>query len=401
LGRPRLLVLTPRFPYPVIGGDRLRIWQVCRALASEFELTLLSLCERPAELTAAVPDDGVFERVERVLLPTWRSWLGAARALPSRTPLQVGYYRHPGFARRAAALARGHDAVFAHLVRTAPVAAGLPLPRFCELTDAISLNYRRAGETAASVRDVRQLAYRIEQARLRPFERRMLAAFDHSFVVSGVDRDFLAPPGDPLRARLSVSPNGVDVAGLPFAGGRRGAELAFVGNLASVQNLDAALHAARDVLPLVRRARPDATLRVVGRIDERRADELRAFPGVIVTGEVPSIPDAVAASAIGLAPLRIGAGVQNKVLEYAALGLPVVTTPLALEGLGAVPGRDLLVAETAQQQADAVLALLDAPERADELAAAGRRYVERSHDWGVLLEPLVRTVADGVRARRG
>ncbi len=399
--RPRLLVLTSRFPYPVVGGDRLRIWQVCRALASRFDLTLLSLVETEAERVAPVPDDGVFVATERFVLPRWRSWLNSALALPTRTPLQQAYYRHGGLARRAADLARTHDGVLAHLLRTAPVALRLPPPRFCELTDAISLNYERAAENRrGGPRDVRALAYAVERSRLRAAERRVVAAMDHSFVVSAVDRDVLAPPGDPLRDRLSVSPNGVDVGALPFTPRRSGAELAFVGNLASLQNLDAALHAAADVLPLVRARRPDATLRIVGRIDPRRAEQLRAHPGVVVTGEVASVPAAVAASAVGVAPLRVAAGVQNKVLEYAALGLPAVVTPVALEGLGARPAEDVLVGRTAQEQADAVLRLLDDPALAERIAHNARRYVEREHDWDVLLAPLVATVADHVRNRR-
>lgn len=398
--RPRLLVLTSRFPYPVVGGDRLRIWQVCRALASENDLTLLSLVERADELDAPVPEDGVFKRVERFRLPRWRSWAASGLAIPGRTPLQIAYYRQRAYRRRVAELAATHDGVFAHLIRTADAALGVPGPRFCELTDAISLNYSRAG--ANRVRDVRAIAYGIERSRLRAYERRIVADFDHSFLVSDVDRDFLAAPGDPLRARLSVCPNGVDLAGLPFVSPRAGAEIAFVGNLASMQNLDAAHFAATEVLPLVRAQRPDARLRVVGRIEERRAAELRALDGVAVNGEVDSVAAAVAGSAVGIAPLRVAAGVQNKVLEYCALGLPAVVTPMALEGLAARPGEDLVVGAGAAGLADAVLRLLDSPSEAARLAANGRAYVETHHDWDTLLEPLVRRVAEGVAAgRRG
>lgn len=399
--RPRLLILTPRFPYPVVGGDRLRIWRVCRALASEFDLTLLSLVERRDDLRLPVPEDGVFAAVERFWLPRAASWAAALAAVPTRTPLQVAYYGHAGFRRRVAQLAASHDGVFAHLIRTADATLSLDLPRFCELTDAISLNYERAGAARRGVRDVRAVAYALERPRLRAYERRVIAAMDHAFLVSGVDRDFLAPPGDPLRDRVSVCPNGVDLAGLPFVSPRPGADLVFVGNLTSMQNLDAALFAARDVLPLVRRVRPDARLRVVGRIDRRRAAQFAAFDGVTVTGEVGSIPDAAASGAVGLAPMRIAAGVQNKVLEYCALGLPAVVTPMALEGLPARAGEDLLVGEDARGVADAVLRLLGDPEFAARVAANGRAYVERHHDWDALLRPLVNTVAEGVRKRRG
>lgn len=399
--RPRVLVLTSRFPYPVVGGDRLRIWQVCRALAVHCDLTLLSLCERPEELTAPVPDDGVFCTVERFLRPTWRSYLAAGLAIPTRTPLQVAYYRHSGFRRRVAQLARTHDGVLSHLIRTADATLGVPGPRFCELTDAISLNYERAAKARDGVRDLRGLAYAIERSRLRDYERRIVADMDASFLVSPIDAEFLAGADDPLADKLIVAPNGVDVSSLPFTSPRTGAELTFIGNLASLQNLDAALFAARDVLPLVRAKRPDASLRIVGRIDERRAEQLRALPGVTVTGEVDSIPDAVASSSIGIAPMRIAAGVQNKVLEYAALGLPAVITPMTLEGLDAVPGDQVLVADGAQGLADAIVRLLDDPDLAARMAANARTFVAQQYAWGVRLAPLVDAVLAALLNCRG
>ena len=80
----KLLVLAPRFPYPVIGGDKLRIYHLCRVLSRHYSLTLLSLCEAEEELHAELPDDGVFDRVERVYLPRWRSYVNTLFALPTR-----------------------------------------------------------------------------------------------------------------------------------------------------------------------------------------------------------------------------------------------------------------------------------------------------------------------------
>ena len=99
--KKKLLVLTPRFPYPVIGGDKLRIYHLCRVLSRRFSLTLLSMCESDDEMHAALPDDGVFDRVERVFLSRRRSYLNTLLALPTRTPLQVAYYRSRAFAAAA------------------------------------------------------------------------------------------------------------------------------------------------------------------------------------------------------------------------------------------------------------------------------------------------------------
>jgi glycosyltransferase involved in cell wall biosynthesis len=395
--RSTLLVLTSRFPYPVVGGDRLRLYRICVELAKDYELTLLSLCDDRAEEDATVPDDGVFAHVERFYLPTWRSWAASLAAIPSRTPLQVAYYRLGRFRARARELAASSDGVLAHLIRTGAAVADLPGPKFLELTDAISLNYERAKSASSRHRlDPRTLAYRLETGRLKPFEQRIVERFDRSFLVSDVDRDHLFAPGDPRRDQVLVVGNGVDTDALAYDFAPDGTDVAFIGNLASLQNFDAALHFASDVLPLVRRIRPGTRFRVVGRIDADDAARLRALDGVDVTGEVDSVADAVRGAGVGVAPLRIGAGVQNKVLEYFALGLPCVSTPLALEGFGAQDGRELLVAESAQAQADAVLRLFGDRAEAERIAKAARGYVERHHSWEQVLAPLRAAVAAGI-----
>ena len=142
--RRKILVLTPRFPYPVVGGDRLRIYQVCKALAEHNDLTLLSFCETEAEMALPIPDDGVFTNVERVLLTRAHSYWNTLKVLFTKTPMQVGYYQSRRFAERAEVLIQNHDAVLCHLIRTAEYARNASIPRFLEMTDAISMNYRRA-----------------------------------------------------------------------------------------------------------------------------------------------------------------------------------------------------------------------------------------------------------------
>jgi len=387
--RPRLLVLTPRYPYPVIGGDRLRIYQVCKMLAEDADLTLLSLVERPDELTLPLPDDGVFTAIHRILKKPWQSWLSTARALPTRTPLQVAYYRDASFTRRARELAATHDGIVAHLIRTGDVVRDLPGPKFLEMTDAVSLNYTRVRKAQDKrLTDPRTWIYSVEQPRLAPYERSIAADFDVSFLVSDVDRTHLFGDDPAWQDRVLVCPNGVDLAGLPYVGPAEGADLVYIGNMASLQNFDAACYMASDILPAIRARIPQVRLRVVGRIPDDKAAELRKFDGVDVTGEVDSIPEAARGGAVAVAPLRLGAGVQNKVLEYLALGLPTVTTTVALEGLAAVPDRHLLVADGAMDFADTVVRLLRDPELGQRLAVAGREFVETHHRWDAALAPM-------------
>jgi glycosyltransferase involved in cell wall biosynthesis len=366
---------------------------VCRELAKTHRLTLLSLCERRDELDMPVSRDGVFDRVERVLLPRWRSWLNVTAALPSRCPLQVAYYRSAEFERLLRAELPKHDLVLAHLIRTGDYvkrSRAPGRPTVLEMTDAISMNYRRVRELG-KVQGLRSLVYWFETERLAAYERRAIDEFDVVALVSDLDRDFL------LQGRKAehviVCSNGVDTQTLPFMDRATDSEpaVAFIGNMASLQNLDAVTYFAREVLPLVR-ARVDCTFRVVGRIGERDAAALRAVPGVDLRANVPDVAAAVGRARAAVAPVRLGAGIQNKVLESMALGLPVVTSSLALEGLAAKPGRDLLVADDPAGYAAQIERLWGDTALRATLATQGLRYVKRHHAWSARLLPMVEAV---------
>src|SRR5690606_21471256 len=131
-------------------------------------------------------------------------------------------------------------------------------------------------------------------------------------------------------------------------------------NMTTLQNIDAAEWFAECILPAIRAMRPRAVLEVVGYTRDADARRLRGLGGeaVRVIGEVQSIADAVAGASVAVCPMRLGAGVQNKLLEYMALGLPSVTTSISLAGLRAQPGREVLLADSAEEIAAAVLRLL-------------------------------------------
>jgi sugar transferase (PEP-CTERM/EpsH1 system associated) len=378
----RLLILTPRWPYPPIGGDRLRIYQICRHLARDFELSLLSLCEREEDMDSALPTDGTFARVERVFHDPWRRAWGMVTALPGDLPMQAGYYRNRAFARRVRALAPTHDALLAHLVRMAPYILEYRLPRIVEMTDAISLSYTRTAEHA---RGARRLAWNAEAGRLARYERRVIQACDQTVLVSDVDRDWLQLKHE--RPKVLVCGNGVDTQALRFDYAPDGRTIAFIGNNLAQHNADSILWFAREALPAIRARLPQAIFKVIGEIRPELAERLRRM-GVTVTGRVAEMREATRHATVGVCPLRFGAGVQNKLLEYMALGIPAVTSPIGLEGLSAVPGKHLEVASTPREWAQQVAALLEQPALGRAYACAARQYVQDHHSWSAHLAPL-------------
>jgi glycosyltransferase involved in cell wall biosynthesis len=167
----------------------------------------------------------------------------------------------------------------------------------------------------------------------------------------------------------AVVPNGVE-AGAEPASPSQEPVLAFLGSYGAEANVDAAERLVRDVLPLV----PGARVLLIGRDPSPRVRAL-AGPRVEVTGTVPDVAAALSRAAVFVAPITRGLGVRNKVLEAMAAGLPVVATPLALQGIG--PSYGVAEAASPQQLADAAVRLMADP----AAGPANRALVVRQHTW--------------------
>ncbi len=392
----RVLVLTPRFPYPPIGGDRLRIMHLCRALSTHFELTLLSLCETQEEMRYQ-PSDSLFREVHKVHLPRWRSFLNTALALPGSRPLQLAYYESPVFRQRLKELAAQHDLVLAHLIRTGQYVEHLDVPRILEMTDAISMNYERVKATKGN-RDWKRLVYAFEQKRLQPYEMSTIERFDRVWLTSHTDREFLSAQHGGF---IDVIPNGTDVDRLPYAPpGRSGNAIIFIGNMTTLQNQDACESFIREVLPLVRAQAPTVVFRIVGSAPDSVKRKFSRYEGVELTGRLEHIYDGVECAFCGVCPVRAGAGIQNKVLEYLALGLPCVTTPVGLGGVEARDGVEVLVYRDPQQAARQVLDLHTNTSLRLKIAEAGRALVEERYDWQTLYPRFVASCLEALESVR-
>jgi glycosyltransferase involved in cell wall biosynthesis len=375
----------------VIGGDRLRIQRIARELSKYHDLTLLTFCESQRETVAPVPEDGVFKEVHRVVLPAWRSWLNTACSLVSDEPLQIAHYRSPQFEELVQRLAPAHDVVIAHLIRTADYIRDLPIVRVLEMSDALSMSMQRITRTRSDLLDVRRFLYGIEARRLLAWERAAARDVDLVTLTSPVDSNFVFDQHPEAAKNVMIVANGADIpCDAPPPQSRRARnEIVFVGNLHSLQNFDGAWFFARHVLPRVREQNPDVVLRVIGHIRPMARRRLARLSGVRVEGFLPNFGSALATARIGVCPIRVGAGVQNKVLDYFAHRLAVVCSPVGLEGLDAQPNEHLLIADTVDQWVAQVNRLLHDDLAAQRLADAGRELVRTRHRWAECVAPFV------------
>ncbi len=391
--RPEILVLCSRFPEPPVGGDRVRIYRICKEAAKHADLDLLTFCESDDERQAS-SSSGLFRSITRLNLSSLGARLRTLSAVPGSEPLQIAYYHTRAFDTALHAICSRYDATLAHLIRMGsyinkPIGRTV---RVLEATDAISLNYSRLPAEQRHY-SAKMLAYQVEKQRLLRYEKELPRCFDLLSFVSSVDVDFLYPD---RPKNIVVATNGVDLEQFHFIGPGRQKRIVFIGNVMSDQNFDACLFFAKTVLPYFQ----DFEFQVIGRISEAKAQQLRRLRNVTVTGEVALVSQAAAGAFAAVCPVRMGAGVQNKLLEYFAMGIPAVSTSIGLEGLQVEEGRHVLRADDSYEMASALARLWKDPSLGRRLAEAGRAYVADHHAWDQVLSPLIGSMMEAVERRR-
>jgi glycosyltransferase involved in cell wall biosynthesis len=246
-----------------------------------------------------------------------------------------------------------------------------------DLVDSLALNLEtRRHRVPGLVR----LAYELEYHRMRSYERAALARFPALIVTSQADAKALGQGN-----KVHILPMGVDLDRFAFhgPGGRDPATLIFTGNMGYQPNEEAVFWFAEQVWPLVRVSHPQARWHIVGTNPGERVRALagEASSGIEVLGWVPEMSHYLGQATLAVCPLRSGSGIQMKVQEAMATGTPVVATSVANRGVGAVPERDLLIADSPVDFATAVARLFDDPNLRARLAQAGRTFVGQHFSW--------------------
>jgi len=379
----KLLVVSSRPPWPPRMADAMTVDRLIRFLHDRgHSVDLVCFVESEAQEVAL--RDGMREvcrTIDTVRLPKWRSYWHTAASLPGSLPMQVQYFRSAAMRQRIArrVAEESYDLVYTHLIRMSEYTRHLPLPKVLGVQISQALNLSRMVEHSSD--PMRKLFYRIETSKVRPYEANVCADFDRVFLCGRTDIDAIEATAPVPNA--VVCPHGQDVPPLDRvrAAKREPGSIVITGVMSTYTNVDAASWFAEDVFPLVEEAIPDASFWIVGRDPQRGLRALARPPQIVVTGEVPDVYDWLCKAQIAVAPLRIGAGMQNKLIQAMACALPVVATTVANEGIGATPDEHLLLREDADAMARTIVELLRDDARREQLGSAARRFVEAHWTW--------------------
>ncbi|MBZ2206107.1 TIGR03087 family PEP-CTERM/XrtA system glycosyltransferase [Massilia soli] len=380
-----LLLLIHRMPYPPNKGDKIRSYHLLKHLSQSYRVHLATF----------VDDADDWQHVPRVEAMCAGSHFARLNPLAGRVRSLVGlmaneslslrYYQDAGMrdwvARTMAANPISRIVVFSSQMAQYAEPYG-DARRVVDFCDVDSDKWR---QYADNKRWPMSALYRHEARQLLRYERKVAAECDASLFVSDPEAELFRQLAPESRAKIGFFNNGVDTDYFsplrsydsPYKDGERA--LVFTGAMDYWPNVDAVQWFAAEVFPQLLTKFPKARFYIVGARPSPAVQALAQNPGVVVTGTVPDVRPYIAHAEVAVAPLRVARGIQNKVLEAMAMARPVVVSPQALEGIQAVPGTDLVLADGAQAFAAAVSELLN---QADgDLGPSARAAVESLYSW--------------------
>lgn len=380
--KKRILIFLTRIPYPPIDGTRSKILNnVIKGLTKHFGLDFLIVSDESVTDSQVKFLEDNFGRVYVFSFKRWRFSFRALRYLLSSFPLQVGYF----FNKKADAWFKTniqrYDGVYVHELRLGRYLEGLGgkdrSRLVIDFNDAISLTYERGKAFSSSFW---RLIYGLEEKRVRRYEMLLLGRFKNFSVVSEEDRRYLRgnANGSSNHIRFECIPHGVDSEILKYSPSF-GKRIVFMGNLGYPPNRDAVDYFCGRIWPLLKSKVPDVRFIVIGK---GKSTLEKKYPDISFLGFQENPHELIAQCSIFVASVRFGAGVQTKLLEAMAVGVPVVTTPLGAQGiLGAKDGENIFVIEVGEldEWVRVLSALLRDVSFAMKVGGQAKRLIESRH----------------------
>ncbi len=394
----KILFIANRFPYPPFRGDKLKIYNLCKRLAEKNEIHLITFTEHKSDLQYLDKLSPIFKRMEIVHLPKLQSLFNSAVGLFQKFPLQVQYFKSNEFSSRLKQLLseEKYDAIHVQHIRMAQYA--IPYKqyfRILDLPDAFSLYWQRRKEVPRSI--LSKMLDNIESKRVIKYEEYVLNEFNLNLVCSQEDQAFLIK--NHQVSNIELLPNGVDTQ--QFKPGKHdyshNETLLFTGNMDYDPNVDAVIYFVDEILPTIVKAFPNVKFVIAGQRPIEKVKALDNGKNVFVTGFIPDLSDTYNSASVVVAPLRFGAGTQNKVLEAMSMGIPVVCSNIGFKGLGIQDGEGAFMRLGANEFADQVIKLLSDEELRKTTGNKGVEVIEKSFTWETISEKLAAFLGRGTK----
>lgn len=382
----KILIITPRIPYPPYRGDKLKIFNLSKILAQNNEVHIITFFSKNSDKKLTEPLTALGIKVHLVKLTLLRSFVNAILATFSKIPFQVAWYKSSKMKLKIDLLLKeeNYDVIYYHLIRTAQYLTfnrSNTVLNIIDFTDAVSLYLTRIYEREKNF--FKKLFIKSELKRITNYEK-IAEKFDALFICSEIDKNFLLKKG--IKQKIEILNNGFDTD--YFIGEQNYYDkkrIIFTGNMPYYANSDAVIYFVTEILPLILKKDNEIKFYIVGQNPPLKIKKL-ANKNIFVTGFVKDIREQYLLSAVNVAPMRFGAGTLNKVIESIALGVPVVATSIAVAGLPKELERFVFVADTPQKFSEKVLEIIENDKIRYELMPEGKEVIKSLLSWNSIVK---------------
>lgn len=384
----KILIITTQIPYPPYRGDRLKIFNVCKVLMRNNTVKVLAFMRHQADIGNINELKKKHFDIQVIKLPYIKSIFNLWRSLLFSIPFEVSAFYSQEMKRKISkiTLEEKFDVIYFHLINTAPYYDSVADPtalKVIDFTDAMSLYLTRYLDYTKNY--LKKIIYYFELRQMMKYEK-VVRPFDTLFVCSDADKVFLENRN--IHNNLRVLPNGFDIETFSYVKMiHEKNRILFVGNMPYYPNIDAVLYFVKDIFPLVLRKAPDARFHIVGQNPPKQILSLQSEK-IIVTGFVSDIRKEYLLSTVNVSPLRIGAGTPNKIIESLALGVPTISTSVAVKGFPKELKKFIFTADTPEVFAEYVVKLLNDNSIRDNLLKEGRMAISDKLSWDNVIKEL-------------
>jgi glycosyltransferase involved in cell wall biosynthesis len=372
---PKLVVVLSRFPFPLEKGDKLRSYYQIKELSKRFSIHLIALSDVPVKQTSVEELKKYCDTVTVYKLSKLSIVFNSLLSLLGNKPVQVGYFYnyiiHYYIKKQLKNIRPDH--IFTQLIRTTEYTKNYhQCPKTLDYMDALSKGMERRINNA---KWYTKWFFKTEYKRLLAYERIMFDYFDKKTIISEQDKRYIFHPE---RDKIICIPNGIDAHFMEELSVDKQYDISFVGNMNYSPNVEAVLFIANNILPSF----PELKLLVAGATPHPKLEKLaKQNSQITISGWVDDIRTAYASSKIFFAPMQTGTGMQNKLLEAMALGIPCITTSLANNPIGTIHNKSILVCDSVEEMKSGLKQLLDNSAERERIGSAGREFIKERYSW--------------------
>lgn len=390
--KQKLVVMLSRVPYPLEKGDKLRAFHHIKQLSNSYDIYLFAITKPSANNQIAENLLKEFcKEIHFVPVNILEKIIGTMESFFHFRPLQIGLFHNLFTQRKIDRIIHriSPDAVFVQLHRMAPYVSNIAVPKVIDLQDAFSMGVsRRLHRVNMFLRPL----YWFEYLLLKRYEQKMVQQFDKTIIISEVDRKWIDPNHE--KGILLVQ-NGVDFEFYQSEKIGKEYDLLFTGNMGYMPNIDAAEFLIKEIMPIVWKSLPATKVVLAGATPHSRVQNL-ASDRVLVTGFVDDLRVYYQRSKVFVAPMRMGSGLQNKLLEAMAMQIPSITSDVANKALKATDKQEIIVANNAKEIAEAIVMILSHEFDTTQLCANAFQFISNRYNWDSQTEILHQAIQDSL-----